>query len=67
MCTNSCVIIDPIFILYVGFENAACRFVEMHWTYFLVAGSQLYEGTYSRWKDMGKGTEFLVSLWATGR
>ena len=25
-----------------------------------------YEGTYSRWKDLGKETEFLASQWATG-
>jgi hypothetical protein len=24
MYINSCVIVDPAFILYVGFENAAC-------------------------------------------
>ena len=38
MYINSCVIVDPAFILYVGFENAACQFVGTHWKYFRVVG-----------------------------
>jgi len=33
---NSCVIVDPAFILYVSLENAACQFVGTQWTYFRV-------------------------------
>ena len=36
MYINSCVIVDPALILYVGFENAACQFVGSQWKYFLV-------------------------------
>ena len=33
MYINSCIIIVPELILYVGFENAACRFDGTRWKY----------------------------------
>ena len=38
MYINSCVIIDPALILYVGFENAACQFLGSRWKYFRAGG-----------------------------
>jgi hypothetical protein len=38
MFINRCVIIDPVTILCVGFENAASQFVGTHCKYFRVGG-----------------------------
>jgi hypothetical protein len=48
MYTNSCVIVDAVLILYVGFENAACQVVGTKWKYFLTGkpGSSTKERIY---------------------
>jgi len=66
MYINSCIIIAPELILYVGFENATCQFVGKHWKYFRAGrkDSSTKELTHNG-RTWERKTEFLASQWVT--
>jgi hypothetical protein len=62
---NSCVVVDAARIVYVGFENAACQFVETHCKYFRVEGKG--STTKERIHDGGTRERRRISLCHIGR